>query len=176
MDAQKFVESLPRSKPQPVYVLFGDEDFLKRAARAALEPKLLDDADPAFALSSYPGDQADWSVIRSELATLPFLSPRRVVVIEQADKFVTEHRPELEKYVAAPANGVLILDVRTWVSTTKLAKAIPDAATVACKSLPPAQLARWCSQYAQTTFGKTLGGPAGQLLLEYVGPSMGLLD
>src|SRR5207244_3629139 len=102
--------------------LLGDEDFLKRSARAALEPKLLEDADPSFALSAYPGDAADWSVVRSELATIPFLSPRRVVVIEQADKFVTEHRSELEKYVAAPSSGVLILDVKTWMATTKLAK------------------------------------------------------
>src|SRR5579859_4403936 len=158
MDAQKFIDALPKSKPRPVYVLFGDEDFLKRIARAALEPLLLEEADPAFALSSYSGDTADWSTIRSELATLPFLSPRRVVVIEQADKFVTEHRSDLEKYVAAPSNGVLILDVRTWASNTKLAKAVPDAATVACKSLPPGQLPRWCVQHAQIAFKKNLVG------------------
>src|SRR5438105_6332230 len=119
MDALKFIEKLAAAKLQPVYVFFGDEDFLKRTARAALEPRLLEDADPSFALSSYAGDQADWSVIRSELATLPFLSPRRVVVIEQADKFITEHRSGLEKYVAAPSSGVLILEVKTWMSTTK---------------------------------------------------------
>jgi DNA polymerase-3 subunit delta len=176
VDAQKFIETLPKAKPQPVYVLFGDEDFLKRAARVALEPKLLDDADPSFALSSYPGDKAEWSVIRSELATLPFLSPRRVVVIEQADKFVTEHRQDLEKYVAAPAKGVLILDVKTWVSSTKLAKAIPDEASVACKPIAPAAVPKWCVSHAQAAYGKKLGAAAGQMLIEYVGPSLGLLD
>jgi DNA polymerase-3 subunit delta len=176
MDAPKFIESLPKAEIQPVYVLFGEEDFLKRAARTALDPKLLEDADPSFALSSYPGDKAEWSTIRSELATLPFLSPRRVVVIEQADKFVTDHRADLEKYVAVPSKGVLILDVKTWMATTKLAKAVPDAATIACKPIPPGQVPRWCTQHAQTVYGKKLIGTAGQLLIEFVGPSLGLLD
>ena len=176
MDAQKFIETLPKAKIQSVYVLCGDEDFLKRTARAALEPKLLEDADPAFALASYPGDKANWSTVRSELATLPFLSPRRVVVVEQADKFVTDHRPDLEKYVAAPAKGVLILDVKTWVSTTRLARAVPDEATVACKAIAPAQVPKWCALHAQTAYGKKLVAAAGQMLIEYVGPALGLLD
>ena len=40
----------------------------------------------------------DWSVVRADLDTLPFLSPRRVVVIDKADPFVTRYRPTLEKY------------------------------------------------------------------------------
>src|SRR5262249_26975414 len=107
---------------------------------------------------------------------LPFLSPRRVVVIEQADEFVSEHRSELEKYVANPAKGVLILDVRTWPSNTKLAKAVPDEATIMCKAIAAAQVPRWCAQHAQTAYGKKLVGSAAQLLIEYVGPPLGLLD
>jgi len=98
------------------------------------------------------------------------------VVIEQADKFVTDHRPDLEKYVAAPAKGVLILEMKTWVSTTKLARAIPDEATVACKTMAPAQVPKWCALHAQTAYGKRLVAAAGQMLIEYVGPALGLLD
>src|SRR5437667_4862874 len=107
MDAVDFLSKARKGEPQPLYVLHGDEDFLKREVRAALSPWLVGDADPAFAVSAYAGDRADWSTIRGELQTLPFLSPRRVVVIDQADPFVTEHRPQLEKYLAKPAPGVL---------------------------------------------------------------------
>src|SRR5438309_1024991 len=117
MDALQFIDKAAKSKPQPVYVLHGDEALLKREALAALDVLLLGDADPEFARSVVPGLTAEWSAVCSELDTLPFLSPRRVVVIDQADSFVTNNRPALEKLVAAPAkNGVLILDVKTWPS------------------------------------------------------------
>ena len=141
-----------------------------------LEPLLLGDADPTFAQTAYPGDKADWSVVRSELATLPFLSPCRIVVIEQADPFVTAFRPQLEKYVGQPAKGILILDVKTWPATTKLAKLVPDDATIACRSLKPQQLPPWCVQRATSAYQKKLPNPAAQLLVELVGSSLGVLD
>ena len=112
MDALAFIDKAAKSKPQPVYILHGDEAFLKRQALTALDALLLEDADPEFARTVIPGAAANWSAVRSDLDTLPFLSPRRIVVIDQADPFVTLYRPVLEKYVTDPAkNGVLILDV-----------------------------------------------------------------
>src|SRR5439155_22995490 len=75
MDALAFIDAAPKAKPQPVYVLAGDEAFLKRQVRAALDGLLLENADPAFAVASYPGDLAVWSTVRTDLDTLPFLSP-----------------------------------------------------------------------------------------------------
>lgn len=176
MDALDFLTKARKSQPRPVYVLFGDEDFLKRQVRAELEPLLLEDADPAFALSVYSGETANWSTIRGELETLPFLSPRRVVAIEQGDSFVSDHRAQLEKYVAHPSKGTLILDVRTWQSTTKLAKALPDEAQIACKALKPQQLPPWCAQRAKSAYGKKLSPAAADLLVELIEPALGLLD
>jgi DNA polymerase-3 subunit delta len=176
MDAIDFLGKTRRGVPQPVYVLTGDEEFLKLQVRAALTPYLLDDADPSFALTAYAGDQADWSTIRGELQTLPFLAPRRVVIIEQADDFVSERRSQLEKYVSQPSPGVMILDVRSWPSNTKLARAIPDAATIVCKAPKPAQLPAWCIQRANTAYGKKLAESAARLLTDLIEPSLGVLD
>src|SRR5262245_1476293 len=176
MDAFEFLAKAAKTKPQPVYVLFGDEDFLKRQVRAALEPLLLEDADPAFAISVYPGEEANWSTVRSELDTLPFLSPRRVIVIEQADPFVTEHRAQLEKYITKPSKGTLILEVHTWASNTKLAKALPDDVSIACKALKPFQLPPWCVQRAQAEYQKKLSTAGAELLADLIEPSLGLLD
>src|SRR5262245_52781856 len=159
MDALAFLERASKSKPQPIYAVSGDEAFLKRQVLSALQPLLLGDADPAFAWSSTPGDQANWSTIRGELETLPFLSPRRVVVVESADTFVSQYRTALEKYAAAPsACGVLILEVKSWPSNTKLAKLLPDAATIVCKTPQSNVIARWCSTRAKEAHEKTLSG------------------
>src|SRR5947209_19266269 len=108
MDALTFLDKPGKPKRQPVYVLFGDEDFLKRRVLAALLPALVGESDPDLAVSTYTGDKAEFSTVRNELDTLPFLSERRIIVIDQADPFVTRNRAALEKYVAAPSeSGVL---------------------------------------------------------------------
>jgi DNA polymerase-3 subunit delta len=174
MDALPF---LAKPKKQPVYALYGDEDFLKRRVRDAVITLVLGDADPSFAVSSYPGDRLDFSTVRNDLDTLAFLAPARVVVVEAADSFITDHRAALEKYVAAPSKvGVLILDAKTFPETTKLAKALPDAAKVSCKAPPAHKLPDWAAGWASTHHGKKLTADAAGLLVELVGPQMGVLD
>src|SRR5262249_9548371 len=114
MDSLTFLERAGRLKPQPVYVLHGDEDFLKRQVLAALRNLVLGMGDDSLGLSTFPGDRATFNAVREELHTVPFLSPRRLVVVENADPFVTRARAELEKYVTQPAaTGVLVFDVRS---------------------------------------------------------------
>lgn len=176
MDALQFLDRSAKSKRQPVYVLSGDEDFLKRRCRDAIIALAVGDADPTFAVSVYPGEKLDFSTVRNDLDTLPFLSPARVVVVEQADPFVTEHRPALERYVESPSKvGVLVLDVKSFPETTKLAKALPDAAKVKCEA-PKYKLAEWCVGWAKTQHNKKLPPDAAELLVELVGPHLGLLD
>lgn len=176
MDALQFLAAKD-FKRQPVYALVGDEDFLKRHARERIIAATLGGDDPAFAVSVYAGEKLDFSTVRNELETLPFLAPCRVVVVDAADKFVTDNRPALEAYFAKPsAVGVLVLDVKTFPENTKLAKALPDAAKVACKAPPPYKLPAWCVEWAKTAHKKKLAANAAELLVELVGTAMGLLD
>src|SRR5262245_16848793 len=177
MDSQQFLEQIPKSVPQPVYVLFGDEDFLKREALAAIRRHVVgDDPDP-LAYTALPGEQAKFAAVVDELSTLPFLCQRRLVVIEDADKFVSEARAKLEKYVTAPsATGTLVLVVKSWPATTKLAKLVPADATVECKAMAAAKLPDWCVRRAKAAHGKAINPSAAQLLVDLVGGDLGLLD
>lgn len=176
MDALPFLATA-NPKRQPVYAVSGDEDFLKRLIRERIVSSVLGDADPDFAVSTYPGDKLDFSTLRNELDTRPFLAPCRVLIVESADTFVTEHRPQLEQYVTKPSTvGVLVLDVKAFPETTKLAKALPDAAKVVCKAPPPFKLPPWCVEWAKARHNKKLALPAAELLVELVGGGMGLLD
>jgi len=179
MDALAFLKAKP-TKRQPFYVLVGDEDFLKRHARERIIATAIGDEDPSFAVSVYSGDKLDFSTARNDLETLPFLAPCRIVIVENADDFVSDFRPELEAYAAKPSSvGVLVLDVKSFPETTKLAKALPEAAKIVCKA-PPAyklyELKPWCIDWARTAYKKKLASDAADLLLELVGSAMGLLD
>src|SRR5438874_8045291 len=135
MDALTFLEQSSRAAAQPVHVVYGDEDFLRRQVLAALRRVVLGpDEEASVGLSSYPGDRAVWSAVHDELLTLPFLCPRRLVVVENADAFVSAHRPQLEKYAQAPsANGVLVLEVKSWPATTRLYRMLDGPAAINCK-------------------------------------------
>jgi DNA polymerase-3 subunit delta len=177
VDALPFLDSAAKAKRLPIYALVGDEGFLRKRVRDRIVSIALGDCDPAFALSIYPGDKLDFSTIRNDLDTLPFLSPCRVVVIDQADDFVTDNRQALERYFEKPsAAGVLILEVSSFPETTKLAKALPDAAKIVCKSPPPYKLPAWCMEWARSRHKRKLTADAAELLVELVGPAMGLLD
>lgn len=177
MDALAFLERGGKAKVQPVYVLHGDEDFLKRQAFLVLRRLVLDTEDGDFGLAIHDGEKAPFAAVRDEVGTLPFLGSRRLVLVENADAFVTRHRAALEKYVAEPiSTGVLVLAVRTWPASTRLAKLVSDPATVACKGPASHRLADWCTRWAQQSHGKELPSAAARLLVDLVGTEMGVLD
>jgi DNA polymerase-3 subunit delta len=177
MDSLTFLERPGKAKPQPIYVVHGDESFLKRQALAALKTLVLGADDGGFGLSTHPGDKATFAAVHDELETLPFLGPRRLVLIENADPFVTRERARLEKYVAKPAaSGVLVLEVNSWPANTRLAKLVPDAATIVCKAPATQHLPGWCADWCAARHGKQLPTAAARLLVDLIGGDMGLLD
>jgi DNA polymerase-3 subunit delta len=176
MDGLTFLDRASSMPPQPVYVLHGDEDFLKRQVLAALRECLLGGPDD-LGYSTYPGDKATFAAIHEELETLPFLSKRRLVVIEDADPFVMRHRAALEAYVAKPAAaGSLVLNVKSWPSNTRLYKLVASNAVLTCKTPTAQHLGDWCVKWASSQHGKTLTVTAARMLVDLVGEHMGLLD
>jgi DNA polymerase-3 subunit delta len=176
MDASTFLDKIEKAKVQPVYVLHGEEAFLKRQVLAALRRLVLGD-DDVLGVCTFSGDKANFFEVHAELTTLPFLAPRRLVLIDQADPFITKERTRLEKYLAAPAEtGVLVLDVQSWPTNTRLAKLLPDPATLVCKPPPAHKLPEWCVAWSKAELGKELAMTAARLLVDLVGTDMGLLD
>src|ERR1035438_8582260 len=135
MEALPFLASSGKAKLGPLYVVHGDEAFLKRQVIRALRKRALGEEADEQSVSAYAGDKAIFAEVFDELDTVPFFDPKRVVLIENADPFVTKYRGELEKKLAhLPATGLLILDVKTWAGNTRLAKMIDNAGTIVCKA------------------------------------------
>ena len=99
------------------------------------------------------------TVVPPKLSTYSLDVP--LVVIDNADPFVTRYRAELERKVGSlPATGTLILDVKTWPANTRLAKLVDSSATLVCKAPAPFKLPPWCSEWAQARYDKQLPGQA----------------
>ena len=161
-----------------VVAVFGDDEFLRRTARKAVKEWILGTEPNAeeFALTVFSAEQPPTApVVFDELRTAPFVGDRRLVVVEAADKFVTEHRGRLEKLAGAPSSvGVLLLDVRTWLGTTNLAKKTELA--VDCNAPKQYLVAGWLAKWAPLRHGKKLDPDDAALLVEFVGADLGTLD
>jgi DNA polymerase III subunit delta len=176
MDALAFLAP-SAAKIGPLYVLHGDEIFLKRQVLLTLRQRALGDVGDDQAVSTYAGDKATFAEVFDELETVPFFYPRRLVLVENADAFVTKWRGELEKKIAhLPTTGTLMLDVKTWQATTKLAKLVDGSATIVCKALPTQRLAQWCGEWCVARYGKQIPAQAAVLLVDLIGTEMGQLD
>jgi DNA polymerase-3 subunit delta len=174
MDALTFLD---RPRLKPLYVISGDEDLLRRLVLQAIRRVVLGSDDDGLSYSAHAGDKATFAAVMDELQTIPFLGERRLVVVENADPFVTRHRAALEKAVAdLPSAGVLVLDVKSWPSNTRLAKLVDAAATLSCKGPAAHKLPQWCVQWAKSHYGKQIVQATAEVLVELVGADMGLLD
>jgi DNA polymerase III subunit delta len=162
---------------KPVYVIFGDDVYLRReAARGIIDLALGDQADE-MAVSRFDGKTSTLADVLDELRTLSFFARRRVVIVEEADPFITKYRAELETYVQAPAkSGVLVLLVKSFPSNTRLAKLV-DAGGLAldCSNPGEKDLVPWLIQLAETKHGTELEQGAARLLVELVGAEVGIL-
>jgi len=112
-----------------------------------------------------------------DLATLPFLSDHRAVVVRDADKFITASRQALEAYLNHPhPTAVLILECQSFPKTTRLAKSALAAGGQLheCKKLSAKGLTEFIlHQTAQ--LGKRIQPEAAACLIDLVGPDSGML-
>lgn len=161
-----------------VCAVFGDDVFLRSEVLTALRRQLLSGNDDDFSLTTFPGREAQLREVMDALATISlFGSGPRLVIVEEADPFVTQYRAELEDYVAKPVKGgILVLDVKTWPSNTRLAKSVAaNGLTIDCKAPAERQVKTWLSRRAKDTHGVRLDAAAVDALLELVPPELGVL-
>ncbi len=65
--------------------------------------RLLESDQREMALYQPEAEKADGAEVLDELRTLPFLASRRVVLIKEAEPFVTTYAELLEKYLDHPS-------------------------------------------------------------------------
>jgi DNA polymerase-3 subunit delta len=178
MHALDLIRSPGDINDKTLIAVYGDDAYLRRESFRALIHGLLGSGDDELAITRFAGDKTSLSAVFDELRTLPFLVKRRVVIVDDADTFVTAHRKELEQLAEGTATpGSLILSVKTWPGNTRLAKLFAKVGlAVECKTPDERQLPGWLVQLAKSREGVTLQAPAAQLLVELVGPEIGLLS
>jgi DNA polymerase III subunit delta len=169
-----------KQKTAPIHVVFGPEAFLKRQAIASIVDTTLADADRSLAISEYDGAAAGLTAadVLDDLRTLPFLTECRLVLVRDADAFITRHRQALEEYVGNPSpTGVLLLECRSFPATTRLYKRVNAlGGLVPCEAIKSGQAPSWVTSRARNAHQIQIDPQAAAMLVDLIGDDLGLLD
>ncbi|MCL2348025.1 MAG: DNA polymerase III subunit delta [Planctomycetaceae bacterium] len=186
LHATEFLGQAKPDESKSVYVLFGDDAFLKSQVLKRLRKLILADDDAEFSLTRYEGNQATFATVLKELSMMTmfgggqFGGGRRLVIIDDADPFVTRFRDELEDYVAKPSKtATLIFVVGTFPSNTRLYKSVDASETalaIDCGALAESAIPKWLAGWAGSEHKIACETAAAELLVDLVGTELGLLD
>jgi DNA polymerase-3 subunit delta len=138
-------------------------------------------------VTQFEGESARWSDLRDDLATASLfdMGGKRTIVVRGADKFLSEHRPEIEKYIAKPgAASRLVLELETLAANTRVYKGLQkDHLLVACGTSTDAKLGvtaasrrGFLASYVAARHKVSISMAAADALVEMMGDDIGMLD
>ncbi|MEJ7595208.1 MAG: DNA polymerase III subunit delta [Planctomycetaceae bacterium] len=175
VSATEFLSSKEPIAAHGVLVMYGPERFFRPEILHRIPGVTSEDAEST--ITRFNGEHAEIRMVMTELRTVSMFGDQRIVLIDDADDFVTAHRPVLEKYVASPAKGsLLILDVKSLPKNTKLFKLVEQhGVAVECSELTGANLLKWLQRVAKDQYGKTLDRENAALIVQLAGDGLGML-
>jgi DNA polymerase-3 subunit delta len=143
---QDLHRALKQGDTRPLYLLFGEETYLRDlAARAITDASLKDSALREFNESSFSLTNVDVQQAIAAAEQLPMMSPRRVVEIRDFGKLREADEEALMRYLARPAEtSVVIFIADVLDKRRKLSKMLLDVcAAIEFAPLTDAELAEW---------------------------------
>jgi DNA polymerase-3 subunit delta len=155
-----------------VYALVGSEGFVQLQRLRSILGQLPKDAQRI----DLDGERAELSEVLDELRSFAMFGGGKVVVLRNADEFLTRFREQLEDYVAKPSDSAtLILRLESLPSNQRIYKAIAKVGVIEnCE--PPKDLPRWVVQHAKEEHGVTVSSDAARLLVDLIGQDLGRID
>ena len=173
LSPRAFRKALQEQAFAPVYLLHGDDDFLKEAAvrqlaAAAVEPALRD-----FNLEVRRGGDLDAETLGALLGTPPMMADRRLLVVRDVCALRKDARQQLDRYLERPASDAVVALVA--VAGTKPDKALCEhrsATLVEFRQLTGDEVPKWIAHHAEAELGGSITPEAADLLHDAVGADL----
>lgn len=122
-------EDIKTGSFKQVYLLYGDERYLKNQYKSKLKKAILPE-DDTMNFSSFEGKGIDVRQIIDQAETLPFFAEHRLILVEGSG-FFKNACPELSEYVPGLPRETILLFVESEVDKrSKLFKAVKQAGRV----------------------------------------------
>jgi len=138
ISANELLARIGKGKPIPAILLLGEEPYLRDNCRAKLIEQYVPEAARTWAVSRYSADRGETQQALEQAQTLPMLSPKQVVFLEEVEaleKLGDKNRDvaiaQFEEYFNNPAPfTTLVLEASALDQRMKLAKLLTEKALV----------------------------------------------
>ena len=168
-------EDIKNGQYKRVYLLYGEEAYLKKQYKDKLKAALIS-PDDTMNMAAYEGKNINPKELIDLSETLPFFSDRRVILIENSG-FFKGSPEELAEYMDQIPDTTTFLFVEEEVDKrSKLYKAVKNTGSIV-EFAPQTEelLTRWILSRLKKE-GKNIKGSVMQLLLSRTGTDMGNID
>jgi len=159
----------------PVYVLFGDEDYIKEEVLRVLLARAVDASMRDFNVDIRRGADLDAAGLRSVLDQLPMMAERRVVVVRDAQTLKKAPRAVLDQYLAKPSrDAVLVLVLPAGEAPDK--NWADRCTSCDCRPLNEDGVMKWIGHHLRDTLHGSIAPAAATLLVSHVGNDLAQLS
>lgn len=164
---------MPTTAAKPVYALVGSDSFLQLLKLREILALLPSDVQR----TDVDGERAELAEVLDECRSFAMFGGGKIVVVRNADDFISRFRESLEDYCAKPSDSAtLVLRCETLPKNQRIYKAIAKSGQVE-ECTPPSDraLAKWITDHAKT-HRVQIAPQAAEQLADLIGPDLGKLD
>jgi len=175
MTYAEFQQAVRARRLAPIYLLYGEEDFLIDEGVQAIIEHALDPGMKSFNLDVMDGSKVDAKDVVAHASSFPMMGPRRVVVVKEFEKLVGDEsaREIITAYISRPLESTCL----TLVSLEPDFRRKPftdlkkKATLVECKPMYDQHVPSWIADRIKRQ-GKEANVEACRLIQAYVGNSL----
>ncbi len=169
-------KSKRREKIYPIYVIVGKDGYLRTQAIKEIRA-VIEGEGEEFIEIRLDGSSVSLADLFDELRTPAFFGQRKLIILDEADKFISTYRAKLEGYFDHPVetNSILVIVCSSWAKNTKLAKKLPHVGKlISAEPLSFKNLTSWVIEQAKMC-DKLISFQTAQELINIVGTDTGRL-
>ncbi len=167
-------EHIKTNQYKPVYLLYGNEDYLKKSYQAKLKEGILGSGDE-MNYSYFEGKGIEVERIVESAQTLPFFADHRLIMVKNSGLFKSQN--DLADFIKEfPDTTVLVFVEQEVDKRNRLFKAVKDIGVVSeMNEMDEKNLKMWVAAQLQQA-GKKVTENTVSFFLNQVGTSMNLLS
>ena len=173
LSPEKLVARLAAGQPVAAVVLLGTDHYLREMCRRSIIDACVPQAARDWAVARLSPREAGWSEILSRAQNMPMMSPRQVLIVEEAEsleKLAEKPREEalqmLAAYFERPAPfTLLLLEAAALDGRQRYFKLLSEHALIAELAIGPESAASLAAQMARDA-GAEIDGPAAAMLAD----------
>ncbi|MBL7986791.1 MAG: DNA polymerase III subunit delta [Chlorobi bacterium] len=185
--SESLMTQLRHGKIEPLYFLFGDEEFLIDEALEQIIDRAVDKSTVSFNFDLLHGTEVTLQEIVERASAYPLMADRRVVVVRDIDRtFSLRGKPDptspFVRYItsASPSTTLVLTAVAGDILKGKSPKApyniiTEHAASIQFKKIYDRELPSWTANRIRTR-GKEITPDAVELFVSYAGGSLRIIS